>query len=151
MKRILLTGMSGVGKSSVVAELAARGYSVLDMDGWSEFVPEGSEWLWNEDRVQEFLSQDEGELSFICGCARNQVKFYPQFDKIILLSAPTEVILERLETRTNNPYGKHPDDLAEILSNIEAVEPLLRKSAHHEINTTLPLDEVVDTILKLSE
>jgi dephospho-CoA kinase len=30
MKRVLITGMSGTGKSAVVEELAARGYRALD-------------------------------------------------------------------------------------------------------------------------
>ena len=32
VKRVLLTGMSGTGKSTVVAELAARGYKAVDAD-----------------------------------------------------------------------------------------------------------------------
>jgi len=37
VKRVLVTGMSGTGKSSVVRELAARGFKAVDTDdGWSE-------------------------------------------------------------------------------------------------------------------
>jgi hypothetical protein len=32
MKRILLTGMSGTGKSTVTSELAVRGYKAVDLD-----------------------------------------------------------------------------------------------------------------------
>ncbi len=37
MKCVLLTGMSGTGKSTVIEELAARGYKAVDADadGWS--------------------------------------------------------------------------------------------------------------------
>lgn len=37
MKRVLLTGMSGTGKSTVIRELAARGYRAIDAGdaGWS--------------------------------------------------------------------------------------------------------------------
>ena len=40
MKRVLITGMSGTGKSTVIAELAARGYNAVDTDygGLSEVV-----------------------------------------------------------------------------------------------------------------
>jgi hypothetical protein len=40
MKRVLLTGMSGTGKSTVINELAARGYKAVDTDdhGLSEWV-----------------------------------------------------------------------------------------------------------------
>ena len=151
VKRILLTGMSGTGKSTVISELAARGYRAVDMDepGWSEYGPDG-DWIWREDRVQELLSSlEDGEALFLSGCAVNQVKFYPQFDEIVLFSAPSDVLVDRLTTRTNNPYGKHPDELDETLGYLETVEPLLRKSAGHEINTTAPLDEVVAAVLRL--
>ena len=37
MKRVLLTGMSGTGKSSVIGELAALGHTAIDTDdGWCE-------------------------------------------------------------------------------------------------------------------
>jgi dephospho-CoA kinase len=32
MKHILLTGMSGTGKSTIIDELAARGYKAIDAD-----------------------------------------------------------------------------------------------------------------------
>ena len=88
MKRILLTGMSGTGKSSVIAELRKRGYQAVDMDepGWSEYAPDG-EWVWREDRVQERLSCEDGDVLFVSGCAINQGKFYPLFDNIVLLSS----------------------------------------------------------------
>jgi dephospho-CoA kinase len=150
VKRILLTGMSGNGKSTVIEELRARGYRAIDMDepGWSVTAPDG-EWIWDEKRVQEALSSKEGVVLFISGCASNQGKFYPQLDKVILLSAPAEVLIERLATRTNNPYGKQPDELAEVLSNLENIEPLLRQGADHEIDTRASIDEVIATILQL--
>lgn len=151
MKRILLTGMSGTGKSTVIGELAARGYRSIDMDepGWSEHAPDG-DWIWREDRVREALAHEDGEVLFISGCATNQVRFYPQFDAIVLFSAPAEVLIERLATRTNNPYGKRPDELAEVLGYLQTVEPRLRRSATHEIDTRAPLDEVVAAVLRLA-
>ncbi len=40
MKRVLLTGMSGTGKSTLIRELSARGYKAVDADSdeWSEWV-----------------------------------------------------------------------------------------------------------------
>src|SRR6266545_3805166 len=153
VKRVLLTGMSGTGKSTVIAMLAARGYKAIDTDygDWHEWVDVDGEpdWVWREDRMRELLSTEDADVLFVSGTASNQGKFYPQFDDVVLLSAPTAVILERLVSRTNNPYGKHPDELARILGHIETVEPLLRRSATIEIDTSVPLGEVVETILRL--
>jgi dephospho-CoA kinase len=152
VKRILLTGMSGTGKSTVIGELLARGYPAVDMDepGWSEYAPDG-DWIWREERVQDFLSREDSRAIFVSGCATNQAKFYPQFDEIVLLSAPATVLVERLATRTNNPYGKRPDELAAVLRNLETVEPLLRRRAGHEIDTRAPLDQVVAAVLRIAD
>ena len=152
MRRVLLTGMSGTGKSTVIAVLAARGFKAVDLDtpGWSEYGPNG-DWVWCENRIQDLLSVEDGGILFVSGCAENQVRFHPQFDRIILLSAPADVLVERLTTRTNNSYGKHPDELADVLSYLEAVEPRLRRVAGHEVDASAPLDEVVATVLRLVE
>ncbi|HEU5368846.1 MAG TPA: AAA family ATPase [Ktedonobacterales bacterium] len=164
MKRILVTGMSGTGKSTVIGELAARGYKAVDADcdefsEWVEViggsgtyespVEADRDWVWQEDRIQDLLSTEDTEVLFLSGCAENMRKFLPQFDHVVLLSAPTEVIIERLRARTNNPYGKHPDEIARVLGLVERVEPLLRRAAGLEINTNAPLEEVVATLLRL--
>jgi hypothetical protein len=87
---------------------------------------------------------------FIAGCEENQVRFHPRFDLIILLSAPAQAMIERLSARTGNPYGRAPGDMDRILSDLAAVEPLLRKAADHEIRTTIPLAEVVAKVLYLA-
>jgi dephospho-CoA kinase len=149
VKRVLLTGMSGTGKSSVVRALAARGYKAVDTDdGWSEPLPDGRQ-QWREDAIGRLLDTEDADVLFVAGCEENQAQFHPRFDHIVLLSAPVETLLERVATRTGNPYGKSPDDLSRILADLENVEPLLRRVADHEIRTTAPLDEVVEDVLRL--
>jgi shikimate kinase len=150
VKKVLLTGMSGVGKSRLVEELAARGYRAVDLDqpGWSEHAPDG-DWVWCEERVRDLLEAEKGAWLFVSGCAENQVTFHPRFDTIVLLSAPRGVVLERLATRTNNPYGKRPEEVAEVLGYMDTVEPRLRRVAHHEVVTSVPLEEVVAKVLRL--
>ncbi len=160
MKRILITGMSGAGKSTLICELAARGYKAIDTDTdeWSEWVTvagdpdqsgsrEEPDWVWREERIQCLLSTDAADVLFISGCKSNQGKFYAQFDHIVLLSAPVRLLLERLATRTTNPYGKHPDELARILWHVQTVEPMLRRGASLEVDTSAPVEQVIETIL----
>ena len=59
------------------------------------------------------------------------------------------MIVERLKSRTNNPYGKHPDEVARVLELLQTVEPLLRRVATHEINSSMCLDDVVASVLQL--
>ncbi len=152
MTRVLLTGMSGTGKSSIIAELRRLGYRAVDMDepGWSAYDPDGHQ-LWREEPLARLLAADRSEHLFVSGCAENHVKFYPQFDHVVLLSAPVDVIRERLAIRTSNSYGKRPEEYAEVLHNLDVVEPLLRRGATHEIVTTIPLDLVVETVLSIAQ
>jgi shikimate kinase len=160
MKRVLLTGMSGTGKSTVIGELAARGYMAIDTDegGCSELVtvPEGEvtglgpglDWVWREDRIRDLLSIDDCGVLFLGGCSPNQRTFYSQFDHIILLTAPVELIVERLKNRTNNPFGKRREEVARVLLLQQSVEPLLSASAGCEIDTSIPLGDVVAKVLR---
>ena len=84
MRRVLITGMSGTGKSSLVAELAALGYKAIDTDaGCCEPQPDGRQ-RWREDAIQALLATEDTSILFVVGCEENQVKFHSQFDHIIL-------------------------------------------------------------------
>lgn len=150
MTCVLLTGMSGTGKSTIILKLKDLGYKTIDMDyeDWSEYRSDG-EWVWREDRISELLNKNNNGLLFIAGCAINQTKFYSKFDIIILLSAPREILLERLQNRINNPYGKEPEEKTRILDDIKNIEPLLRKHASHEIITDKPIDQIIQNVLSL--
>ena len=79
MKRVLLTGLSGTGKSTLIGALTARGYKAVDLDKdeWSEWVdvefdgdpaaPEspvepGRDWVWREDRLHDLLSTEDADV-----------------------------------------------------------------------------------------
>jgi shikimate kinase len=146
--RVLVTGMSGVGKSSLLRELARRGHRTVDTDYGDYHETIEGEWLWREDRIAELLAGHEDAAPlFVQGTTRNQVVFYPRFDHIVLLSAPAEVLIERLTTRTTNPYGKDPAHVAETLEYLQTVEPLLREAATLEVVTTVPVADVADIVV----
>jgi shikimate kinase len=157
MRRVLVTGMSGTGKSTALAELGRRGFRVVDTDfgGWSEWLPaagsDDGEWLWREDRIAELLSSEDERTLYVSGCVSNQGKFYERFDAIVLLSAPVEVIVDRVENRTTNDYGKGPGERELILSHLGWVEPLLRATCTHEIDASRPLEEVVDALIAIGQ
>ena len=153
MSRVLVTGISGTGKSSALGELGRRGYRVVDTGdpGWREYreYVESSdelhrgEWLWVEEMITGLLDSDDGRSLFVEGCVRNQSKFYDRFNAVVLLSAPAHVILDRVARRTTNDYGKTPLQRAMILDDLARIEPLLRVSCTHELDVSRPLADIV--------
>lgn len=151
MRRILLTGMSAVGKSTIADRLSELGYKVVDTDyGGYSVVDERGDQHWDVGRIRQLLATEDVDVLFVVGCDDAQVEFYPDFDHIVLLSAPRDCIVERLATRTNNPFGRTSDELAKILADLEMYEPLMRRDATHVIDTSNPVDRVIDEILRLT-
>ena len=150
MTAILITGMSGSGKSTVLAELTTRGFQTVDTD-YGDWIDEsGGERLWREDRIDALLRETREVPLFVAGTVANQGRFAARFAEIVLLSAPLPVLLARIATRTGNPFGRHPAERARIVADTEAIEPLLRARATIEIDTRAPLTEVVDRLARLA-
>ncbi|THV41512.1 AAA family ATPase [Glycomyces buryatensis] len=157
MKRVLITGVSAVGKSLVISELSALGYKAVDTD-YDGYCAPGPDvepprptaepgWVWHEARMRGLLEVEDAEALFVSGCVPNQGRFYPDFDRIVLLSAPAELVRQRLLCRTGNDYGKSPGELEQALRDRSEVEPLLRARATLEIVTSAPLPEVLERLI----
>lgn len=144
---VLLTGMSGVGKSTVLAELGRLGFATVDTDdaGWIHVV--AGEPLWRESLIDSLLRRRRDAPLFVGGTVANQAGFYGRFDEVVLLSAPAEVVFQRIAERSNNPFGKTPEERARVAEDIEHVEPLLRQAATLEIDACLPVSEVVSALV----
>ncbi|KDE96740.1 hypothetical protein Y900_030915 [Mycolicibacterium aromaticivorans JS19b1 = JCM 16368] len=147
---MLITGMSGVGKSTALIELSRRGFATVDTDdaGWIDLVD--GEPMWREPLIDELLNRRRDKPLFVQGTVVNQGRFCDRFDAIVLLSAPTNVVFDRLARRTNNPFGKAQAERERIAGDIAHVEPLLRQAATHEIDTTRSLAEVVDALIDIA-
>jgi hypothetical protein len=68
----------------------------------------------------------------------------------VLLSAPVDVILDRVVGRDTNDYGKSDHERELIVQDLRTVEPLLRAGATAEIDTRAPLGEVVDELERIA-
>ncbi|MEW1952012.1 AAA family ATPase [Terrabacter sp. NPDC080008] len=141
MARVLLTGMSGAGKSTVLDAVARRGYMKVDTDygGWE--MPGA---LWDEPRMSALLG--EHDTIAVSGTAQNQGHFYDRFEHVIYLHVPLQVLLDRVRSRTNNPYGKTADQTADITTYVAEIEPLIRRTATLELDGLLPVRDLTDRV-----
>jgi thymidylate kinase len=87
-------------------------------------------------------------MLFFAGCSEEQAAF--EWDRQILLTAPEQVILRRLLSRTDNAFGKSDQERQKILNDLRAFEPLLRRTASAVIDSTQPLSAVVDEVLAVA-
>ena len=162
MKKVLITGMSGTGKSFIISALQTRGYPAVDLDSdawsvWMDAIPDpehpdnevmpGKDWVWHEERVNALLTGNREPALFVSGCASNMHQFYPLFDHIILLTAAPAVIIQRLQMRSGAGYGQTPEETARVLSLQQTIEPLLRRSAGLEIDTGTDGETAIERIL----
>ncbi|MEV4282656.1 AAA family ATPase [Actinoplanes xinjiangensis] len=144
MARVLVTGMSGAGKSTVLDELRRRGLPAVDTDydGWE--LPDGT---WDEPRMDGLLASHD--VLVVSGTVENQGRFYDRFHHVVLLSAPVEVLLERVADRAN-PYGRTPEQRAAIVEYTRTVEPLLRRGATVELDGRRAVSDLADAVQRLA-
>jgi shikimate kinase len=139
-----VTGMSGAGKTTVLDVLTGRGVVTVDTDYGGWVLPDGT---WDEPRMDRLLLDHRDIV--VAGTVSNQVRFYDRFEHVVLLSAPVEVLLDRVGTRTNNPYGREPGQRAEIVGYVATVEPMLRRGATLELDGRRQPAELADIIESL--
>jgi dephospho-CoA kinase len=150
MAAILITGMSGTGKSTALGALAEQGFRTVDTDFGDWIEESAGERLWRVVPMDALLSQSGDVPLFVAGTVANQGRFYPRFAAIVLLHAPLPVMLARIAARTDNPFGRSEAERARIIADTEAIEPLLRARATVEIDTSAPLNQTVERLARLA-
>lgn len=174
MPFIFVTGISGVGKSSVERELKRRGYEAYDSDeggltSWldketgkpgtfpSKLEDRTHTWLakhtWELSRkkTEEMAEKAKDKLIFLCGSPSNNLEVWDLFDKVICLVTDDETLKHRIATRTENEYGKAPDELEGILEWNKTHESRYRGYGAIIVDAKPPLSKVVDSVLAIAK
>ncbi len=131
--KVLITGLPGAGKTTIIRELQKRGYNAHETDenGLTSFyeLRTGKKldkappspidfnryaWNWDIPTIKRLMTHTQKPI-FFGGIASNTADYLDLFDRIFVPHPSLEVIKHRIMTRTNNDFGKHPDELADIL------------------------------------
>lgn len=167
MKSYLITGASGCGKSTTRKIINKKGFHAIDIDeGFADWIhkktgivkenpsEDGPDWLayykWrlNAEKLRNHLRISSKPV-FVCGTTGDIAEYYPWFDKIFLLEyrSPDE-IKKRLQERTNNPFGKNPEEVDNVLGWYKWFQENARHHGAVAIDCTLTPAAIVDTILE---
>ncbi|MGG4108896.1 AAA family ATPase [Paenibacillus lautus] len=150
MAIIFVTGLSGTGKSTVLEELKILGYNVVDTDYGYIKEAENGEVVLDEEKIMQLLEEHRNSHLFISGIYSNQGKFYEHFDHVVLLKVDLIVMLERINIRTSNNYGKSPDEMAKVIDSYKNVLPFLKEGSDIVIDTaTNGIDSVCKRLVGL--
>jgi AAA domain len=165
---VWVTGNSGVGKSTVCALLKSLGELAVDADwdGYSHWVgrtsgrvvvdppyPVPAGWLdrfaWRISRAQieALAARAHDKAVFLCGSAENETDVWDLFDLVVCLVADDETLRDRLQARTTNAFGKHPEELAAALGCNGGVESSYRRLGATIIDGRRPPAQAADAIL----
>jgi len=168
--KILITGVAGTGKSTIVKALDQRGISSIDLHDvpglffWQdketkekvEYAPvQSREWFDKVDRFCDVsrlkgILDQHNDIVMAGTISGNQEEYYALFDKLILLQCSPQTLIHRMETRINKSgYGKTKAEQEDNIAWQKEFEPLLLSRGAIPVNTEGNLDEVVDEIIKI--
>lgn len=149
---VLLTGMSGVGKSTALVGLADCGWGTVDADEAVLVDEHADRTALRLAELRAVLGQAPAGRPFaVAATGEGQGELYPLVDHVVLLTAPWPVLADRLVARTGNDFGKGPGEADRVRADQEAYEPLIRAGADLVLDTSaLTPDEVVGRIAALA-
>ncbi len=164
----LITGSTGVGKTTIAKTLVAKGYNAADGDKlFCEWVDtngnpvkeRGNEastktwlgnnrWVFNENVLTSAMSEHSNDHLFICGITRNQHKFYTLFAKIFFLNADIETIISRLENpNRDHHFGKELHQQRRIRDQFEDFIQEFKDASAIFIDASRSAEEIIQDIL----
>lgn len=168
-KNILITGMSGTGKSTLGKYLRDKGYAVHDIENirgmftttdvrtgdmlteWDVNNPEEIKHLifaCNKDMLSDLVDQESSELSFYCGTATNIVEIMPLFSKVVLLQATPDIIRHRLSTRTTHDFARSPEMQEWIIQIKKSFEDSVIERGAIVVGADGGLEETAEKVIK---
>jgi len=173
-KHILITGMPGSGKSAITKELTDLGSKAFDIEAIEGLftmvdintgkaikdfdvdnleMVKRAKWVCDKKKLQRLMHQNPIGIVFYCGAVggSNFDDLQPLFDKVILLEASQNTLLERLTTRSSNTFARTPKTQKWLLDRKKWWEGHLIEKGSIAINANRPVREIAENIIEIGK
>lgn len=169
-KSILITGVSGVGKTSLsnkLNELGYKSYDIDDIPGLFTMIHKQTQlpienhdnadlekvkvmsWICDIEKLRSIIDNESNDLAFYCGNGSNIYQVMELFDKVILLTISLETNKYRLSTRTNDDYAKTPEVQEYVLSKTDKWEKEMIVKGAVILNAEKDLDSLAKEVIEI--
>ena len=108
--------------------------------------------IWDVEKVQAYIANQEEAVTFFCGGSRNFAKFIDLFDGVFVLEVDLDTMNRRIDERVAldpTDFGGKPEE-RELAVRLHQTKEDIPKNGII-IDATAPLARVVDEILRLSD
>ena len=171
-RSILITGVSGSGKSEISHKLKDLGYVTYDIDSIEELSRmvdkktrqpvaydhhndrekvEKMDWIYDKEKLKTLIANQRNEVAFYCGIPFNLDELLPLFNTVIVLIASRDIIRQRLTTRTSNDFGKTAEVQDWVLNGKEGLESGLQAKGAIAVDANQDINFVAKEILARTE
>jgi len=168
MSLFYITGISGVGKSTVKDELLRKGYKAYESDAFAEFYNKKTEkvaekpkklgdrtkdwyelheWKIPRAKIESLENKSENDLVFLCGVTANEKDYWDLFSKVFCLTTDKNTLSARIKNRKNNDFGKSPEEFEMIMGWHKTNNKYYAKLGAVIIDNSRPISKVVEEIL----
>ena len=168
-----MIGVAGTGKSHLVEKMKSMKLNAVDTDdGLATFVdaagieveydPSGGSKWWRSHyyvlkpgKLEKLLKKSKtlylfGDVGGQPGHNNGLLDVVSLFDRVFYLHAPIHLIRERLASRTDNPFGKNPDEIKGVAKHKEKLDRIAWRRKFEIVDATLPIGRIVNILIEHS-
>lgn len=163
--KVFITGTSGVGKTTLIDELARRSYVAFNTDDipgatrleikatgqavewptgyvdWQKYA-----WNWQDAKLKELLSS--ADLVFIGAIVGNWTVYASLFDKIFVLTVDDDILNKRLSNLERHEHQQDPANIKKMIEMNQLKQKQFIDAGAIPLDANQPVEKIADDLIE---